>query len=220
MHFPSGSADPYTVNLIQLIRGLSMSEGVYTEGPKWSAVCQSTDPDLRSRCEPGCSLFHPSIPISFQRKPRHARKEGAMWTSQCVTLRGCLKYQNGAAHWRKDFCPSLHLGRYDGVHISGGMMECTSCDDACGGQCPAWQFKLCLNYLLQAPSYVPETAGWKNIAQDDTLERFSALYQCLRLKSIIRSTFLCLIFTKALSSKPSLKESWHNMWTQPLSGKA
>lgn len=113
------------------------------------------------------------------------------------------------------------LGRYNGVHIWGGMMECTPWDEACVWAVPR-QTVQPLPSLYSAGSWLHAANPRlkKNIAQDDTAVGFSALYQHSRFKSIIRKTFLCLIFTRALSSKTSFKQSWCSMWSWPLSGKA
>lgn len=109
------------------------------------------------------------------------------------------------------------LGRYNGVHIWGGMMERTSGMRPVEGSAQPDSTTSALVNLLQALSYVLQTPGWKMVAQGDTPVGFPAVYQHLRFKPVIKQHILCLIFTEALSSKPSLQESWRDMWTLSLS---
>lgn len=199
MYFPSGNADPYSVNLIQLIIGLSLSQ-------KQSTLRAQTELQHLLSRDPGPGL----TPRLCQTAHCSGREEGAMWISQYVNLRWCLKNQNGASHWRAFVL--LSTGEvWWSAHSRMRPVQ---------GQCPVRQCNLCLHDLLQAPCYTLLTPGWKNIAQDDTAVRFSTLYQHLRFKSIVRKTFLWLIFSRALSSKTSLKQSWCCVWTWPLSEKA
>lgn len=125
MHFPSRSADLYSVNLIQLITGLSVSEGAYTEGPNSSAACHKhwsrpsmnmwarlltapppasqfpskANPGMGGRKEP-CG--HCSVPL----------EEDASSTRMEWHTEGLLSFSA--------------VGWCDGAHVWGGMMGCTS----------------------------------------------------------------------------------------------
>lgn len=182
------------MNLIQLIIGFSTSEAVYAEGPNCTAAPtkQRSRPCIKRRAR--LLTAPPGTLVPFKGNPGREGGKGG----REIYLRWCLKKLDGAAHWRAFVL--LSTGEVWWSAHPGVRPVC--------GQCPVRKCNLCLHDLLQAPCYTLLTPRWKHIAQDDTAVRFSTLYQHLRFKSIIGKTFLWLIFSRALSRKTSLKQSW------------